>query len=430
MTGIGSWAPPATRARSVATFLTIGARKGREATAAACEVSVSLAHRLGLSAGVAAGLDQVYERYDGRGGPAGLRGEQVCLPARISHVADIAGIAHLDGGDDAARAAVARRRGGHFDPALADAFAESADEVLAGLDADDMLDAALSAEPAPRATFPRADLARLTAAFGDFADVKSPWTLGHSRQVARLAGDAAPGEHRDALVLAGHLHDLGRVAVPNGIWDRPAPLRAAEWERVRLHPYYTERILARTPALAPLAALAGAHHERLDGSGYHRGLGAPALTRPMRVLAAADAYAAMTADRPYRRALDPATAARDLRVEADAGRFDAEAVEAVLGAAGHAARPPARVPVRPDRARGRGPAPARARADEQADRGAARGLAADGPAPRRPHLSEDRPPQPGGRGAVRDGARAGRGRARIGHVADAGRAPARVASRP
>ena len=339
VTGIGSWAPPATRARSVATFLTIGARKGREATAAACEVSVSLAHRLGLSAGVAAGLDQVYERYDGRGGPAGLRAEQVCLPARITHVADIAGIAHLEGGDDAARAAVARRRGGHFDPALADAFAQSADEVLAGLDADDMLDAALSAEPGPRATCPRGDLARLTAAFGDFADVKSPWTLGHSRQVARLAGDAAPGEHHDALVLAGHLHDLGRVAVPNGIWDRPAPLRAAEWERVRLHPYYTERILARAPALAPLAALAGAHHERLDGSGYHRGLGAPALTRPMRVLAAADTYAAMTADRPYRRALDPATAARDLRAEADAGRLDAEAVEAVLAAAGH---PPAR----------------------------------------------------------------------------------------
>ena len=191
--------------------LTIGARKGREVTAAACEVSVQPAHRLGLSAGVAAGSTRS-TNDDGRGAPAGLRGEQVCLPARIPHVADIAGIAHLDGGDDAARAAVARRRGGHFDPALADAFAESADEVLAGLDADDMLDAALSAEPAPRATFPRADLARLTAAFGDFADVKSPWTLGHSRQVARLAGDAAPGEHHDALVLAGHLHDLGRVS--------------------------------------------------------------------------------------------------------------------------------------------------------------------------------------------------------------------------
>ena len=334
VTGIGAWAPPAVRVRSVATFLTIGARKGREATTSACEVSVSLAHRLGMSPGVAEGLDQVYERYDGRGGPAGLRGDALSLPARITHLADIAGIAHLEGGEAAAREAVARRRGGHLDPALADAFAACADAVLAGLASDDMLDAVLAAEPPPRASFPRAELERFTAAFGDFTDLKSPWTLGHSRRVARLAGDAAP-EHRDGLVLAGHLHDLGRAAVPNGIWDKPKQLGAAEWERVRLHPYYTERILARTAALAPLAPLAGAHHERLDGSGYHRGLQAPALTRPMRVLAAADAYAAMTADRPHRRALDPATAARDLRAECDAGRLDAEAVEAVLEAAGH-----------------------------------------------------------------------------------------------
>jgi HD-GYP domain-containing protein (c-di-GMP phosphodiesterase class II) len=336
VTGMGAWAPPAIRARSVARFLAVGARKGREAMASACEVSVSLARRLGLSPGVAEGLDQVYERWDGRGGPLGLRGEAVCLAARITHVADIAGIALLDGGPAAARDAVAARRGGHFDPRVADAFADCADDVLAGLDADDMLEAALAAEPAPRAAFPRADLERFTAAFGDFADLKSPWTLGHSTRVADLASAAAPDGHRDALVLAGHLHDLGRAAVPNGIWDKPKRLGAAEWERVRLHPYYTERILARTGAFAALAPLAGAHHERLDGSGYHRGLQAAALTRPMRVLAAADAYAAMTADRPYRPALAPAEAARALHDEAAAGHLCADAVAAVLGAAGHA----------------------------------------------------------------------------------------------
>src|SRR3954467_10278773 len=186
-----------------------------------------------------------------------------------------------------------------------------------------MLDAALAAEPPPRASFPRTDLERFTAAFGDFTDLKSPWTLGHSRRVARLAGDASP-EPRAALVLAGPPHDLGRAAVPNGIWDKPQRLGAAEWERVRLHPYYTERILARTPALAPLAALAGAHHERLDGSGYHRGLAAPALTGPPRVLAAAAADAAMTAERPHRSALVPDAAVRELRAEADAGRLDGE----------------------------------------------------------------------------------------------------------
>jgi HD-GYP domain-containing protein (c-di-GMP phosphodiesterase class II) len=335
VTRMAAWAPPVTRARSVAWFLTAGPRTGRVAVASACEVSVSLAQRLGLSSGVVEGLDQVYERWDGRGAPVGVAGEAVGLPARITHLADIAGIAHLHGGAAAAREAVAARRGGHFDPALADAFTACADELLDGLDTDDMLEAALAAEPPPRAVFPQADLERVTAAFGDFADLKSPWTLGHSRRVARLAGDAAPADGRATLVLAGHLHDLGRAAVPNGIWDKAGRLTAAEWERVRLHPYYTERILARTGALAALAPLAGAHHERLDGSGYHRGLAGPALTRPMRVLAAADAYAAMTAERPHRPALDPAVAVQALRAERDAGRLCGEAVEAVLAAAGH-----------------------------------------------------------------------------------------------
>jgi HD-GYP domain-containing protein (c-di-GMP phosphodiesterase class II) len=336
VTGMGAWAPAPVRARSVVRFLAVGPRKGREATHSACEVSVSLARRLELSPGVSAGLDQVYERWDGRGLPAGLEGEALCAAARVTHVADLAGIAHLEGGVAAARDEVARRRGGHFDPRLADAFADCAADVLAGLDEDDALEAALAAEPAPRASFPRAGLERFVAAFGDFADLKSPWTLGHSRAVAALAGAAGGAAYGEALVLAGHLHDLGRAAVPNGIWDKPRALSAAEWERVRLHPYYTERILARTGAFAGLAALAGAHHERLDGSGYHRGLAAPALTRPMRLLAAADAYAAMTADRPHRPALSAADAARELRAEAAGGRLCAEAVEAVLGAAGHA----------------------------------------------------------------------------------------------
>jgi HD-GYP domain-containing protein (c-di-GMP phosphodiesterase class II) len=336
VTGMGAWAPPAVRARSVARFLTVGPRKGLEATHSACEVSVSLARRLGLSPGVAEGLDQVYERWDGLGMPRALEGEALGVPARVAHVADIAWIAHLEGGVAGARAEVARRRGGHFDPRLAAAFAAAAEDVLAGLDAEDALEAALAAEPGPPAAFAPAELERFTAAFGDFADLKSPWTLGHSTRVAELAAGAAEPEERDALRLAGHLHDLGRTAVPNGIWDKPRALSAAEWERVRLHPYYTERILARTGAFAALAPLAGAHHERLDGSGYHRGLPAAALTRPMRVLAAADAYAAMTADRPHRPALDAAGAAAELRAETARGRLCPEAVEAVLGAAGHA----------------------------------------------------------------------------------------------
>jgi DNA-binding CsgD family transcriptional regulator len=143
--------------------------------------------------------------------------------------------------------------------------------------------------------------------------------------------------------VAGLLHDLGRVAVPNGIWDKPGPLGPAQRERVRLHTYYTERILARTPVFAGYAMLAGASRERVDGGGYHRAVGDAALTAPMRVLGAADAYVAMTSDRPHRAALSADAAAAELHRAVAAGQLCRDAVHAVLDAAGHgrAAAPPA-----------------------------------------------------------------------------------------
>ena len=108
------------------------------------------------------------------------------------------------------------------------------------------------------------------------------------------------------------MHDLGRVAVPVRIWQKPGPLTADEWERVRLHPYYTERVLTHSPFLSELAPVASSHHERLDGSGYHRGLTAATLTQPARLLAAADAYHAMTEPRPHRAPLSPEQAAETL----------------------------------------------------------------------------------------------------------------------
>jgi HD-GYP domain-containing protein (c-di-GMP phosphodiesterase class II) len=202
-----------------------------------------------------------------------------------------------------------------------------------------MLELALAVEPGPVPRVPRAELAELAGAIADFADLKSPWMLGHSSAVAELGAAAAAPDAGEELRLAGLLHDLGRVAVPNGIWDRAGPLGSAERERVRLHSYYTERILARTPAFAGLATLAGSHTERLDSSGYHRGVGEAALSPPMRVLACADVYVAMTSDRPHRPALPPERAAADLRAEADAGCLCAEAVEDVLAAAGHEPAP-------------------------------------------------------------------------------------------
>jgi DNA-binding CsgD family transcriptional regulator len=158
--------------------------------------------------------------------------------------------------------------------------------------------------------------------------------------VAQLAAAAAgqlglPAGDAVAVRRAGLLHDLGRTGVPNSIWDKAGALTESERERVRLHPYYTERALARPEALARLGAIAAAHHERVDGSGYHRGLGGGALPPVGRVLAVADVYHAMTEPRPHRAPLEPAEAAGELRREVREGRLDADAAEAVLVAAGH-----------------------------------------------------------------------------------------------
>jgi HD-GYP domain-containing protein (c-di-GMP phosphodiesterase class II) len=180
-------------------------------------------------------------------------------------------------------------------------------------------------------------------AMADFADLKSPYTAGHSRSVASLAGEAArasglPAGDRTALRRAGWIHDMGRISVSVAVWDKPGPLVRDELEKVRLHPYVTERIFARSPFLAPVAVLAGAHHERVDGSGYHRAQRGVGLSVPARILAAADAYAALVAERPYRPQRTADEAAKALRAEASAGRLDADAVDAVLAGAGHPAR--------------------------------------------------------------------------------------------
>jgi HD-GYP domain-containing protein (c-di-GMP phosphodiesterase class II)/DNA-binding CsgD family transcriptional regulator len=327
-------APALAGARTEEWFLTEGLLAGRRARDSACEVSTALARRIGLPAGVQDGLEQVYERWDGRG-PGRIGGEDLCLAARISHIVDVAEIALRAGGLPAVHELIARRTGSHFDPAIAAVFAGCADDLLDGLADADMLNEALDAEPPPYPRCERTALAELARAIADFADLKSPWTLGHSPAVADLAAAAARPEDRETVLLAGLLHDLGRVAVPNGIWDRAGALGPAQWERVRLHAYYTERILARTPAFEHLARLAGSHHERLDGSGYHRGVGADSLSEPARLLAAADAYAAMTADRPHRGALTAEDAAGELHRATGAGWLCPSAVARVLEAAGH-----------------------------------------------------------------------------------------------
>jgi HD-GYP domain-containing protein (c-di-GMP phosphodiesterase class II) len=325
------------RVRHVAKAVIGGKEADRRIMGAICEVASLMADRLGLGEGVRRALAENLERWDGRGAPNGLRGEDIALAARIAEPAMQGVIFQRLGGSDAALAMVRRRAGGWFDPEVAEAFVRVGGSVLQRLDEDDPWTLVLSVEPEPVRRIAHDRLGALAEAFADMIDLKTPFTLGHSRGVAELAAAAAerlglpePGEAR----LAGLLHDLGRVGVSAGVWERPGPLATAEWEQVRLHPYHTERILARSEVLQPIARIAGMHHERQDGSGYHHGASASEVPVAARVLAAADAYQAMTQPRAHRPALEPRRAADAVSTMAKEGRLDAECTDAVLAAAG------------------------------------------------------------------------------------------------
>jgi HD-GYP domain-containing protein (c-di-GMP phosphodiesterase class II) len=280
------------------------------------------------------------ERWDGKGVLGRARGDEIPLPLRLVHVARDAAYQRLLGGDERAVETIRRRAGRAFDPDIAEAFVDRAPEILAAADVPGSAwDAVLAAEPRPWLTLEGPGIDRALAGMGDFADLASPVLAGHSRGVAALATAAAevlglPPEDVRRIGRAGHVHDLGRAAVDPRIWPKPAALTADEWEQVRLHPYHTERLLHRSPFLAPLAAVACAHHERLDGSGYHRGETAMTLPPAARLLGAADAFHAMTEPRAHRPAMPREAAAETLEGEARAGRLDARMVAAVVEAAG------------------------------------------------------------------------------------------------
>jgi HD-GYP domain-containing protein (c-di-GMP phosphodiesterase class II) len=310
--------------------------------ASICEVGQMLTERLGLPPGVQALFAGFTERWDGTGGPNGIGGEAIPLPVRIVHVARDATFHRALGGPEHAARVVRERAGGAFDPAIAHALADAADELLPSGAAPTLWDATLAAEPGRELALGGAAIDRALAAIGDFADLLSPAFAGHSPGVAELAAGAGrrcglPDAGVADVRRAALVHDLGRVAVHPRIWCKPGGLTADEWEAVRLHPYHCERVLRRSPFLEAFGAVASAHHERLDGSGYHRGTLGAGLAPAARLLAAADAYHAMTEPRPHRPALPGAEAARHLAAEASAGRLDADAVCAVLDVAGQRA---------------------------------------------------------------------------------------------
>jgi HD-GYP domain-containing protein (c-di-GMP phosphodiesterase class II) len=211
--------------------------------------------------------------------------------------------------------------------------------LTSGLDDEPSWEAVLASEPGAREYLSEAQFDTACRALADFVDIKSTYTYGHSPHVAELASEAArrgglPPIDVTSLRRAALLHELGKTGISIGIWDKPGALTDREREQVRLHPYYTERILARPTELARLGALAAAHHERLDGSGYHRGVTGSQLTPAARILIAANLYQTKSELRPHRSALTPDQAAAELRREVKAGRLDGEAVNHVLAAAG------------------------------------------------------------------------------------------------
>jgi HD-GYP domain-containing protein (c-di-GMP phosphodiesterase class II)/DNA-binding CsgD family transcriptional regulator len=337
-TGLGRGSSPAARVRAVAHMLLDREVVAKHARAQ-CDVSLRIAELLGMGDAVRSSLAQVCERFDGKGAPSCISGEGIGPSARLLHVADIAEIAHHRFGEEGARLEIQKRAGRHLDPRLADVFLRHGRELFDALEGASVWERFLAAEAEPVVMADEARADDVAAAFAHFVDLKSVHTLGHSLGVADLAAQGAraagmPEQAVRELRRAALLHDLGRISVPNGIWDKAGRLGVAEWERVRLHAYYTERIVLRAPAWRPLARIASAAHERLDASGYHRGVPSALLQRPERFLAAADVLHALGEPRPHRPALPLDRAMATLREEAEAGRLDRDAVEAILAGTG------------------------------------------------------------------------------------------------
>jgi HD-GYP domain-containing protein (c-di-GMP phosphodiesterase class II) len=337
---VGYGRPPEVREGMVAHALEHRLEIARSTFALHCEVAQRFAGWLGFGPGVISNLAYVFERWDGNGFPGMAAGDGIPLPARVLHIGrDISVFLSAEGRDRACEV-IAQRAGGAYDPDLASLATDHFDELLDGLDDALIWEQAMAAEPPPQRSMTSDEIDAAFRVVGTFTDLKSYWLRGHADGTSQLAeaaawrlglsADEVRTVRRAALAL-----DLGRVAVSNAIWEKPGPFGLTDWERVQLHPYFTERSFAHAPALAPIGELAGAHHERLNGAGYHRKTLAPGLGRSARILAAADAYQAMRERRPHRPALEADEAEAELLRDAQEGRLCPEAVDAVLAAAGH-----------------------------------------------------------------------------------------------
>lgn len=304
-----------------------------------CERGADIARKFGFGVEVAEGIYALDEHRNGRGRPDGRHGAHIPLSARLALLAQVADVFHTIGGPDLARREVMKRSGTWFDPQLVALFRQLSRTSGFWRSAEDPdLDAAVKGiEPQARiirVTEERLDT--IAEALAHVIDAKSSFTYGHSQRVA-LYADAIGQRHglsaprRRWLRRGALLHDIGKLGVSNGILDKPAALNATEWAAVREHARLSEEIIGRIAVLADIAPIAGAHHERLDGHGYPKGLSAERIRPETRIITAADIYDALTARRPYRDAL-PRQRALAIMEEGRGRLIDGDCLDALIAA--------------------------------------------------------------------------------------------------
>jgi HD-GYP domain-containing protein (c-di-GMP phosphodiesterase class II) len=319
-------------------FVASGGRSVRDVMVSHCQSTGVLADRLGLGDDVSRPLVQAFERWDGRGVPGVVGADDLTVAARVVQLADYVEAFHFAGGPDGALDVARRKRGTHFDPELVDLFCAQHEVVLDGIDELSAWDEVIALDPRLGEELTEDALDAALEAIGDYGDLKSPCRTGHSRGVAELAAQAATTMGFDALEVASVrraalVHDVGMIGVPSAVWQEERPWSLSQRERARTHPYLLDRMLAHTPLMSEIVGCASLHHERLDGSGYPRGLRRDAISMPGRILAAADVSQALGQPRPHRAAFDKEEAVAVMTAEVRAGRLDGDAVQAVLQSA-------------------------------------------------------------------------------------------------
>jgi HD-GYP domain-containing protein (c-di-GMP phosphodiesterase class II) len=308
----------------------------RHITKIRAERGAALARMMGLSERTAQGIASVDEHWNGGGNPRGLRQTGIPIVSRIILLAQTLETGWAAGNQEGAMATARERSNCWFDPDLVKA-AESLSRRTAlwnNLGSETIYSTVVAFDTNQKTMIPGdATLDSICLAFADIVDSKSPFTYQHSNGVANAAVAIArtlglPAERIRFMRHAGLLHDLGKLSVPNAVLEKPGKLDAAEWEIMRLHPYYTWKILSCISGFRELSEVTAAHHEKLDGTGYFRGLRAPQLSLEMRILTVADIFDALSAKRPYRDALPLETVLKIMRKDAPHA-LDAVCLEAL-----------------------------------------------------------------------------------------------------